>query len=355
MEFTSIEQHVLAAARSCVRRKTTPTEPALDEHFQDLSQLPELNDFTASLEEWRAATARLVEKGVLIREDEAYALTEQGQAYARRFAKQLASQFYDRWMIRNAQSPTYHTFCQQLYGQDLCQFNMVTKPQLEKLLQELRLTPKDRVLDMGCGIGTVTEYISDVTGATLIGIDLAAAAIAHAQERTVGKRERLTFQAGDMDELTFPAGSFEVILALDTLYFVEDLPGTLSRMKEILAPDGRTGLFWSEVAEPDGPEERLRPEKTKLAEALAETGLRFQFWDLTHEERELWVRSAALAEELRPAFEAERNHELYKSIILEAQEVMSCVEAGRISRYLYCCQAAPETASRHPPAMQEGA
>jgi SAM-dependent methyltransferase len=341
MEFTSVEQHVLAAVRSCVRRRTTPTEQALGEHFQDLSQLPELNDFGAQLEEWGQAIVSLVEKGVLIREDEAYALAEQGQAYARRFAKQLASQFYDRWMIRHAQSPTYHTFCQRLYGQDLCQFNMVTKPQLEKLLQELRLTPKDRVLDMGCGIGTVTEYISDVTRATITGLDQAAAAIAHAQERTAGKRERLTFLVGDMDELTFPADSFEAIIALDTLYFVEDLPSTLSRMKEMLAPDGRMGLFWSEVTESNGLEERLRPEKTKLAEALVETGLPFQFWDMTREERELWVGIVALAEELRPAFEAEGNHELYKSIILEGQEMASYVEAGRTSRYLYCCQAAP--------------
>jgi len=52
-------------------------------------------------------------------------------------------------------------------------------------------------------------------------------------------------------------------------------------------------------------------------------------------------KTAPTEEKLRPAFEAEGNHELYKSIILEGQEMAGYAEAGQISRYLYCCQAAP--------------
>ena len=76
--------------------------------------------------------------------------------------------------------------------------------QLNKLLEILSLNESSRVLDLGCGIGSVTEYISDVTGAHITGVDFAEDAIIRARSRTRAKRNRLTYEVGDMNDLRFP-------------------------------------------------------------------------------------------------------------------------------------------------------
>jgi ubiquinone/menaquinone biosynthesis C-methylase UbiE len=212
---------------------------------------------------------------------------------------------------------------------------MLTASQLERLLQILNLDMHHRVLDLGCGIGTITEHISDVTQATVTGADFAVAAIEYARERTKRKRGRLTFEVGDMDDLPFPIDSFDAIISVDTLYFVEDRTKTMCRLKEILAPGGQMGLFWTQTAKPTEPQELLQPTKTELAQVLDEAGLRYEFWDYTEEERDLWKRSLALTNELKPSFEAEGNVELADGQICESQEMVAHVEAGRIARYLY--------------------
>jgi cyclopropane fatty-acyl-phospholipid synthase-like methyltransferase len=45
------------------------------------------------------------------------------------------------------------------------------------LLEVIRVRAGDRLVDLECGIGTVSEYIGDCTGAHVTGIDCAAAAI----------------------------------------------------------------------------------------------------------------------------------------------------------------------------------
>jgi hypothetical protein len=146
-----------------------------------------------------------------------------------------------------------------------------------------------------------------------------------------------------MDDLTLPGGRFDAIIALDTLYFAADLPATLSRMVALLAPGGRMGLFWSEVA-PEGAA-LLGPGETRLGQALARMGLRYQPWDLTREECSLWRRFLALVEALRPAFEGEGNAELYETMVEEGRDKVSHIEAGRVSRFLYRCASTTQNAT----------
>ena len=63
--------------------------------------------------------------------------------------------------------------------------------ELGKMLDCLDLKSGDAVLDLGCGAGVISEYISDQTDAAVTGIDYAATTIAAATARTQDKRSRL--------------------------------------------------------------------------------------------------------------------------------------------------------------------
>jgi ubiquinone/menaquinone biosynthesis C-methylase UbiE len=107
--------------------------------------------------------------------------------------------------------------------------------QLEKLPEVLNLSAENNVLDLACGMGAIAEYISDTTEAHVIGVDIANEAIAHAQERTQKKRDRLEFRYGTMNNLGFPPASFDTIIAIASLHYTENLGETI-RQKKFINP-----------------------------------------------------------------------------------------------------------------------
>jgi ubiquinone/menaquinone biosynthesis C-methylase UbiE len=187
----------------------------------------------------------------------------------------------------------------------------------------------------------MAEYISDVTGAHVTGLDNVPEAIALAQQRSLPKANRLSFVHGSMDRMDFPASAFDAIIAIDALYFT-DLGETVSQMKAVLKPDGEMGILYAHGADPQVPiavfpRETLPPEKTPLAQALHQHQLAYQTWDLTEEDYQHAQRKKAIADELRPQFEAEGNLFLYENRLGEAEGVMAAIQAGAHRRYLYRC------------------
>jgi hypothetical protein len=72
-----------------------------------------------------------------------------------------------------------------------------------------------------------------------------------------------------------------------------------------------------------------------LAEALEKSGLQYETWDFTVEEREFWQQSLKLANELKDQFVEEGNRTLYESRINEATREIEFSDSERRSRYLY--------------------
>lgn len=90
-----------------------------------------------------------------------------------------------------------------------------------------------RLLDFGCGVGILRERIAHLDIAEYVGIDPSAQAIATA-EASRGARER--FMAAELPDPSL--GLFDAIVCNEVLYYVEDLPAALRRLKAALAPGG---------------------------------------------------------------------------------------------------------------------
>ncbi len=106
-----------------------------------------------------------------------------------------------------------------------------------------RLRPGERVLEVGCSSGALTEQIR-AKGCTIVGVevraDAAEKARAYCEEVLVGDVERVP--------LPWPAASFDVILLLDVLeHLVDPVPAT-RRFVPLLKPDGRLVVALPNVA-----------------------------------------------------------------------------------------------------------
>jgi len=248
--------------------------------------------------------------------------------------------FYQRFYAAAETSQAHHTFCERVFGQDLCQHGFVDQAQLELLLAVIQVGPAHRVLDLGCGNGRIAEYLSDRTGAHVTGLDSIDLAIRQAQSRTQAKAPRLSFMVGDINHLALPDQAYDVILALDSIYFSDDCSATIRQLKQALRSSGQLALFYSYGREPwvprDAfPPEKLLPEKTPLAEALIANGLTFRTWDLTRPDYELAQRRKTVLAELEPEFAAEGNLFIYENRLGDAQGISQAIEEGLHARYLY--------------------
>jgi ubiquinone/menaquinone biosynthesis C-methylase UbiE len=105
--------------------------------------------------------------------------------------------------------------------------------------------PGQRVLDVGCGIGDPTLQVAVLTGphGRVVGIDLAEAMLATARERAAALGlTHVEFVAGDVTTMTLPTPPFDVVLGRWSVIYLEDVVGTLARLRDALVPGGRIAV-----------------------------------------------------------------------------------------------------------------
>jgi SAM-dependent methyltransferase len=100
-----------------------------------------------------------------------------------------------------------------------------------------RLAPGQRVLDVGCGPGTITADLAEVVAPTgaVVGIDASASVVAEASSRAA---DRFSCAVADVFSLPFDDGSFDVVHAHQVLQHLPDPVAALREMKRVLRPGG---------------------------------------------------------------------------------------------------------------------
>jgi SAM-dependent methyltransferase len=94
----------------------------------------------------------------------------------------------------------------------------------------------ERVLDVGCGDGRLT---AELDAAELTGADVSPVALERARLRLAGAR---LVELEPDAPLPFEDGSFDAVLAVETVEHVRDLQLFLSELRRVLAPGGRLAL-----------------------------------------------------------------------------------------------------------------
>jgi ubiquinone/menaquinone biosynthesis C-methylase UbiE len=213
---------------------------------------------------------------------------------------------------------------------------MVDMAALEDVIARLNIGPGKGLLDLGCGVGMISEHISDATGASVVGLDYAPEAVKAALDRTVEKRNRLDFIQGDMNDLHLEPASFDAAMSLDTLYWAVDLEATVAKLAEAVKPGGQICIFMMQGPWDNDPSGKVPAEGTNLGQVLAKLGLRYEAHDYTEQNKAFWKRNYQAAVELLDTFKAEGNEFIARSLIKESEEeFLPAIEADKMTRYFY--------------------
>jgi ubiquinone/menaquinone biosynthesis C-methylase UbiE len=109
------------------------------------------------------------------------------------------------------------------------------------VFDQLDLAPDARVLELGCGPGTLWAENSDriPLGWELILTDLSPGMIGESRRALSGRKCGLSFVVADAQAVPFAPASFDAVIANHMLYHVPDRAQALSEIRRVLRPGGR--------------------------------------------------------------------------------------------------------------------
>jgi SAM-dependent methyltransferase len=111
---------------------------------------------------------------------------------------------------------------------------------IEDHLRFVAVPPDARVLDAGCGSGSMSRLIAaHHLDARVTGVDLRADYLAYARQRAAGDGlHNLDFHEGDIFRLPFPAATFDVVWSKYVLQWVKDPQAVIAEFTRVTKPAG---------------------------------------------------------------------------------------------------------------------
>ncbi len=143
-----------------------------------------------------------------------------------------------------------------------------TELRLEAVRSLVEPKPGDRVLDLGCAAGAVSDYLASL-GCETVGIDAEPRAIEKARELFPSLR----FELADVAGLPFADGSFDKAVAADLVEHLDDgtFRAMLAEARRVLRPGGTLSIY---TPNPRHAIERLKARDLILAQNPTHVGLR---------------------------------------------------------------------------------
>lgn len=128
------------------------------------------------------------------------------------------------------------------YPDGLDPYSYITRTDLHRMADEVRVGPGQTLADIGCGRGGAGLWVAAKTGAALIGIDIAEAPLVAARERARLLGKDATFQRGEFEATGLADGSVDAVMSVDALLFTPDKQRAFVELRRILRPGGRLVL-----------------------------------------------------------------------------------------------------------------
>ena len=139
----------------------------------------------------------------------------------------------------------------------------------DKALEIIDIKPGDKVLDIGCGLGTSLSHVRDKYGADVYGVDVAEESVSKAAE-TLGTDKVF---CADACRLPFPDLSFDLLLMECVLTLINEPVNALHEAIRVLRPGGSIVITGLSASHQEKLCQEGRMDASLLAEYLETNGM----------------------------------------------------------------------------------
>ena len=239
---------------------------------------------------------------------------------------------YEEFYKMAATSETFRLFCIDAYGADFSQDGFSDVKQIDMIIPFIKNSDA-HVLDIGCGNGKMIKYLGDKTGAHVYGFDYSDNAIMQANINT----DSVDFRVGVMGKIEYPKESFDVIVAMDSIYFATDMAIFLKQIREWLKPGG---VLFVAYQEGDVMDKTENENTTVFAETLRTIGWEYEVKNISEDSYNMLVKKRDVALSYKNKFDAEGNGMWGKMLIDQTDYVLGGKEEylKHLARYIYVCR-----------------
>src|SRR6185503_409056 len=112
---------------------------------------------------------------------------------------------------------------------------------LQSFARFVTLPPNARVLDVGCGPGSLARHLAR-DGHSVTGIDADPMMVDRAQYLAT-ELPAVSFEVGDVRRLRFPDGSFDAALATNVIFLLPDPQAGLREMARLVRAGGQVAML----------------------------------------------------------------------------------------------------------------
>lgn len=113
----------------------------------------------------------------------------------------------------------------------------------EKAIQHMRLSPQERILDVGCGNGWTCRALARLSPeSAIVGIDLSGEMIHRAREKSTGQ-PNILFAPGSAEEIPWAGDYFSLILSVESACYWYSPDQALREMFRVAAWGGQLVLL----------------------------------------------------------------------------------------------------------------
>jgi 2-polyprenyl-3-methyl-5-hydroxy-6-metoxy-1,4-benzoquinol methylase len=168
-----------------------------------------------------------------------------------------------------------------------------------------------KALDAGCGTGYGLRILDEAGAARVVGVDISAEAVGQASK--LNESERVEILQGDIGQLPFSDGEFNLVVCFEVIEHVEQREAILDELARVLGDDGILCISTpnSRVYPPGNPHHVHEYEPEEFAEALAE-----RFPHVVLHRQTAWLASAILSD---AEFAASGSEESFSSRITKTE------------------------------------
>jgi len=216
---------------------------------------------------------------------------------------------YEKFYAMAKESKCFKKFCEAVYGVDLSQDGFSDINQINLILEYTTKTNDLNILDIGCGNGKMLKYLQLRIGGHIYGFDFSENAIHEARADNVSKSD---FRIGVIGEIDYPPKMFDLIISMDTIYFVNDIYKFVRQIYNWLKDDG---IIFIGYQEGDIMTKTRNSETTVLAKAIKENNFKYDVINYTQHTYDLLRHKRKTAIDFKDSFDQESLQEFYSLLL----------------------------------------